>query len=89
MRMHTLASLVVAILTGSSVFGQSPRAVSADPPRDAAHPAFVLFHGIPGNEKDLDLDQAVRRAGWNAITPTRPHCLRNLISSAIRQSHVA
>lgn len=74
-----------------------PRAISADPPRDAAHPArmevlhipsgavkingvaylapgagahptFVLLHGLPGNEKNLDLAQAVRRAGWNAIT---------------------
>jgi pimeloyl-ACP methyl ester carboxylesterase len=32
------------------------------------HPAFILFHGLPGNEKNLDLAQAVRRAGWNAIT---------------------
>jgi pimeloyl-ACP methyl ester carboxylesterase len=34
----------------------------------AAHPTFVLLHGLPGNEKNLDLAQAVRRAGWNAIT---------------------
>lgn len=33
-----------------------------------AHPTFVLLHGLPGNEKNLDLAQAVRRAGWNAIT---------------------
>jgi pimeloyl-ACP methyl ester carboxylesterase len=32
------------------------------------HPTFVFFHGLPGNEKHLDLAQAVRRAGWNAIT---------------------
>ncbi len=32
------------------------------------HPAFVLFHGLPGNEKNLDLAQAARRAGWNAVT---------------------
>lgn len=32
------------------------------------HPTFVFFHGLPGNEKNLDLAQAVRRAGWNAIT---------------------
>ena len=32
------------------------------------HPAFVFFHGLPGNEKNLDLAQAVRRAGWTAIT---------------------
>jgi pimeloyl-ACP methyl ester carboxylesterase len=33
-----------------------------------AHPTFVLLHGLPGNEKNLDLAQVVRRAGWNAIT---------------------
>jgi len=32
------------------------------------HPAFVFFHGLPGNEKNLDLAQAVRRAGWTAVT---------------------
>jgi pimeloyl-ACP methyl ester carboxylesterase len=32
------------------------------------HPTFVFFHGLPGNEKNLDLAQAVRRAGWNAVT---------------------
>src|SRR3954469_11215477 len=32
------------------------------------HPTFVFLHGLPGNEKNLDLAQAVRRAGWNAIT---------------------
>lgn len=32
------------------------------------HPTLVFFHGLPGNEKNLDLAQAVRRAGWNAIT---------------------
>jgi pimeloyl-ACP methyl ester carboxylesterase len=28
----------------------------------------VFFHGLPGNEKNLDLAQAVRRAGWTAVT---------------------
>jgi pimeloyl-ACP methyl ester carboxylesterase len=32
-----------------------------------AHPTFVFFHGLPGNEKNLDLVQAVRRAGWTAV----------------------
>ena len=32
------------------------------------HPTLVIAHGWPGNEKNLDLAQAVRRAGWNAIT---------------------
>lgn len=29
---------------------------------------MVLCHGWPGNEKNLDLAQAVRRAGWNVVT---------------------
>jgi pimeloyl-ACP methyl ester carboxylesterase len=32
------------------------------------HPTVVIAHGLPGNEKNLDLAQAVRRDGWNAIT---------------------
>jgi len=31
------------------------------------HPTFLLLHGLPGNEKNQDLAQAVRRAGWNAV----------------------
>lgn len=33
----------------------------------AAHPILILFHGLPGNEKNLDLAQAVRRAGWTVV----------------------
>lgn len=32
------------------------------------HPTVLLFHGLPGNEKNLDLAQAIRRAGWNVLT---------------------
>ena len=31
------------------------------------HPTVVLLHGFPGNERNLDLAQALRRAGWNAL----------------------
>ena len=31
------------------------------------HPTLVICHGLPGNERFLDLAQAVRRAGWNAV----------------------
>jgi len=31
------------------------------------HPTLLICHGWPGNEKNLDLAQAVRRAGWNAV----------------------
>jgi uncharacterized protein len=32
------------------------------------HPTFILLHGFPGNEQNLDLAQAIRRAGWNVLT---------------------
>jgi pimeloyl-ACP methyl ester carboxylesterase len=38
------------------------------PPGAGVHPTLVICHGLPGNEKNLDLAQAVRRAGWNAVT---------------------
>ncbi len=73
-----------------------PKAVVADPARDAAHPAnmvaftvptggarvnalmylasgdqphptMLFLHGFPGNETNIDLMQAVRRAGWNVL----------------------
>ena len=31
------------------------------------HPVVVIAHGLPGNEKNLDLAQALRRAGWIAV----------------------
>lgn len=31
------------------------------------HPVVVFLHGYPGNEKNLDLAQAVRRAGYHAV----------------------
>jgi pimeloyl-ACP methyl ester carboxylesterase len=31
------------------------------------HPTVVLLHGFPGNEKNLDLAQVLRRAGWNVL----------------------
>jgi acetyl esterase/lipase len=32
------------------------------------HPAVILFHGFPGNEQNLDLAQAIRRAGFTVLT---------------------
>ena len=31
------------------------------------HPTVLLLHGLPGNERNLDLAQSVRRAGWNVV----------------------
>ncbi|MBK5189261.1 MAG: alpha/beta fold hydrolase [Gemmatimonadaceae bacterium] len=32
-----------------------------------AHPVVIFLHGYPGNERNLDLAQAVRRAGYQAV----------------------
>ena len=32
------------------------------------HPTAVLIKGMPGIEQNLDLAQAIRRAGWNVLT---------------------
>lgn len=31
------------------------------------HPTVVILHGFPGNEKNLDLAQAIRRSGFNVV----------------------
>jgi pimeloyl-ACP methyl ester carboxylesterase len=32
------------------------------------HPTVLLLHGFPGNEQNLDLAQAIRRAGFDVLT---------------------
>ncbi len=32
------------------------------------HPAVILLNGFPGNERNLDIAQAIRRDGWNVLT---------------------
>ncbi len=92
-----LASAGLCSLALAAAPAAVPRAVTADPARDARHPAtnrqvlilshgqgmngllmlaagagpkptMLLLHGLPGNEQNLDLAQAVRRAGWNVLT---------------------
>jgi acetyl esterase/lipase len=48
--------------------GVSINAVAYLPAGPGPHPVLVICHGLPGNEKNLDLAQAVRRAGWVAVT---------------------
>jgi pimeloyl-ACP methyl ester carboxylesterase len=31
------------------------------------HPIVILLHGFPGNEKNLDVAQAIRRADWDVL----------------------
>jgi pimeloyl-ACP methyl ester carboxylesterase len=48
---------------GVAINGVAYTAAGAGP-----HPVLVLMHGLPGNEKNLDLAQAVRRAGWTVVS---------------------
>jgi uncharacterized protein len=36
-------------------------------PGTGPHPVVLLLHGFPGNEKNLDLAQAIRRDGWDVV----------------------
>jgi pimeloyl-ACP methyl ester carboxylesterase len=47
---------------GARLPGHAYLAAGAGP-----HPTVVLLHGFPGNERNLDLAQALRRAGFNAV----------------------
>lgn len=91
-RSSLFAALLLTIFSAQALAVAPPRAVVADPVRDAKHPAanqqmlipsggvginavllqasgsgpnptLVLLHGLPGNEQNLDLAQAIRRAG--------------------------
>jgi dienelactone hydrolase len=47
--------------------GQPMNAIAYLAAGERPHPAVIVLHGFPGNEKNLDLAQSIRRAGWNAI----------------------
>ncbi|MFT5571483.1 MAG: pimeloyl-ACP methyl ester carboxylesterase [Cryomorphaceae bacterium] len=47
---------------GSRMPGLAYLASGSDP-----HPTVLLLHGYPGNEKNLDVAQALRRNGWNVV----------------------
>src|SRR5215204_89412 len=59
------ARMVVLHIPSGGVRVNGVAMVAAGP---GTHPTFVFCHGLPGNEKGHDLAQALRRAGWNAIT---------------------
>src|SRR3954471_21653495 len=37
---------------------------------EGPHRTVILMHGLPGNERNLDLAQAIRRVGWDVLTFT-------------------
>ncbi len=47
---------------GKRLTGFSYLAAGAGP-----HPTILLLHGFPGNEKNLDVAQAMRSKGWNVV----------------------
>ena len=55
----------VEIQIPSSGFNMYGMAYTAD--GKGPHPTVVLLHGLPGNERSLDLAQSIRRAGYNVI----------------------
>ena len=61
---HPAANRQVLILShGEGMNALLMRASGAGP-----KPTMLLLHGLPGNEQNLDLAQAIRRAGWNVLT---------------------
>jgi pimeloyl-ACP methyl ester carboxylesterase len=59
---------VVHIPTGAPADRVEINGVVYIPAGPGPHPTVVLCHGLPGLEKNLDLAQAMRRAGWTVIT---------------------
>ena len=47
--------------------GAALNAIAYLAPGAGPHPVVIVLHGFPGNEKNLDLAQSIRRAGWNAV----------------------
>ncbi len=48
--------------SGSNMYGLAYTADGKGP-----HPTVVLLHGLPGNERSLDMAQSIRRGGYNVI----------------------
>jgi pimeloyl-ACP methyl ester carboxylesterase len=61
---HAPARLEVLHIPSGEVKINGIAYVAAGP---GPHPTALLLHGMPGNEKNLDLAQAMRRAGWTVV----------------------
>lgn len=61
---HPAGMTVLHIPTG----GVQVNGVAYTPSGAGPHPVLLILHGLPGNEKNLDIAQAARRAGWVAVT---------------------
>ena len=63
-RTHPAGMTVLHIPTG----GVEVNGVAYTPSGAGPHPIMLILHGLPGNEKNLDLAHAARRDGWVAVT---------------------
>ncbi len=61
---HPATMFVVHIPTQ----GKPINGVIYSPAGAIPHPVAILYHGLPGNEQNLDLAQALRRSGWSVLT---------------------
>ncbi len=52
---------------GFSSGGERLNAIAYEAAGAGPHPTAILLHGFPGNERNLDLAQALRRAGFNVV----------------------
>ncbi|CAN7585637.1 alpha/beta fold hydrolase [Caulobacter sp. LjRoot300] len=60
---HPADMVVFTVPTGGVRVNAMMYLASGDQP----HPTMLMLHGFPGNETNIDLMQAVRRAGWNVM----------------------
>src|SRR3954467_10581062 len=61
---YPASTLAIEITSHGSVMnGMVYRPSGAGP-----FPLVILMHGLPGNEQNMDLAQALRRAGWAVLT---------------------
>ncbi len=61
---HPASTLAIEIVSHGSVMN----GLIYRPSGRGPFPLAVLMHGLPGNEQNLDLAQALRRAGWAVVT---------------------
>jgi pimeloyl-ACP methyl ester carboxylesterase len=61
---HPAAMKALAIPSGATALNAVLYTAAGAGP----HPTVLLLHGFPGNEQNLDLAQAMRRAGWDVLT---------------------
>lgn len=61
---HPARMIVVHIPSHGAVMN----GVIWQPSGPGPHPVAIIYHGFPGNEQNLDLAYALRRAGWSVLT---------------------